>query len=171
LVFFSFVIDAFSRRVVGWQFAGHMRTDLVLDAPRMALAHRRHGADVALIHHSAAAANICPTTTPRPCTITQTRSATARSCIVRAAGDGQRLFDPSFGLGADDGIELVPTRLVEAPDVTHIRYAVTRRPLERASRDLVGPAQPEALRETQAAEVKAAVRRRRRSARSLRRNQ
>ena len=36
VVFFSFVIDAFSRRVVGWQFAGHMRTDLVLDALRMA---------------------------------------------------------------------------------------------------------------------------------------
>jgi putative transposase len=52
LVFFSFVIDAFSRRVVGWQFASHMRTDLVLDALRMALARREEGADVALIHHS-----------------------------------------------------------------------------------------------------------------------
>jgi len=31
VVFFSFVIDVFSRRVVGWQFASHMRTDLVLD--------------------------------------------------------------------------------------------------------------------------------------------
>jgi hypothetical protein len=27
-VFFAFVIDAFSRRVVGWQFAAHLRTDL-----------------------------------------------------------------------------------------------------------------------------------------------
>jgi putative transposase len=52
LVFFSFVIDAFSRRVVGWQFAPHMRTDLVLDALRMALTRRRAGADVELIHHS-----------------------------------------------------------------------------------------------------------------------
>jgi transposase InsO family protein len=52
LVFFSFVIDAFSRRIVGWQFAGHMRTDLVLDALRMALTRRRHGADVELVHHS-----------------------------------------------------------------------------------------------------------------------
>jgi len=51
-VFFSFVIDAYSRRVVGWQFAGHMRTDLVLDALRMALTRREHGADVELIHHS-----------------------------------------------------------------------------------------------------------------------
>lgn len=52
LVFFSFVIDVFSRRVVGWQFASHMRTDLVLDALRMALTRRQHGADVELIHHS-----------------------------------------------------------------------------------------------------------------------
>jgi transposase InsO family protein len=52
VVFFSFVIDAFSRRVVGWQFAGHMRTDLVLDALRMALTRRHAGADLQLIHHS-----------------------------------------------------------------------------------------------------------------------
>jgi putative transposase len=52
LVFFSFVIDAFSRRVVGWQFASHMRTTLVLDALKMALHQRQPGADVALVHHS-----------------------------------------------------------------------------------------------------------------------
>jgi putative transposase len=44
LVFFSFVIDAYSRRIVGWQFASHMRTDLVLDALRMALHQRQPGA-------------------------------------------------------------------------------------------------------------------------------
>jgi putative transposase len=52
VVFFSFVIDAFSRRIVGWQFAAHMRTDLVSDALRMALTRRDAGADVQLIHHS-----------------------------------------------------------------------------------------------------------------------
>ena len=52
LVFFAFVIDAYSRRVVGWQLASHMRTTLVLDALRMALGQRRAGADVALVHHS-----------------------------------------------------------------------------------------------------------------------
>lgn len=51
-LFFAFVIDAFSRRVVGWQLAPHMRTDLVLDALRMALAQREGGADVELVHHS-----------------------------------------------------------------------------------------------------------------------
>jgi hypothetical protein len=58
LVFFSFVIDVYSRQVVGWQLAGHMRTDLVLDALRMALSRRRAGADVELIHHSDAGSQI-----------------------------------------------------------------------------------------------------------------
>jgi len=52
LVFFAFVIDAYSRRIVGWQFAAHMRTTLVLDALRMALHQRSPGADVALIQHT-----------------------------------------------------------------------------------------------------------------------
>ena len=52
VVFFSFVLDAFSRRVIGWQLASHMRTTLVLDALRMALHQRRPGADVQLVHHS-----------------------------------------------------------------------------------------------------------------------
>jgi putative transposase len=52
LVFFAFVIDAYSRRLVGWQFAPHMRTTLVLDALRMALHQRQPGADVALVHHT-----------------------------------------------------------------------------------------------------------------------
>lgn len=52
LVFFAFVLDAFSRMVVGWQLASHMRTTLVLDALRMALSQRAPGADVALVHHS-----------------------------------------------------------------------------------------------------------------------
>jgi putative transposase len=52
VVFFSFVIDVYSRKVVGWQFAGHMRTTLVLDALRMALSTRERVEEVRLIHHS-----------------------------------------------------------------------------------------------------------------------
>lgn len=51
-LFFAFVIDAFSRKIVGWQLAPHMRTDLVLDALRMGLGQRESGADVELVHHS-----------------------------------------------------------------------------------------------------------------------
>jgi transposase InsO family protein len=80
LVFFAFVIDVFSRRIVGWQLAAHMRTTLVLDALRMALGQRSAGADVALVHHSdrgsqpatttasfsRSARSATPTTTPWP---------------------------------------------------------------------------------------------------------
>ena len=51
-VFFSFVLDAYDRSVVGWQFAAHMRTDLVLDALRMALALTERVDEVQLVHHS-----------------------------------------------------------------------------------------------------------------------
>jgi transposase InsO family protein len=51
VVYLAFVIDVYSRRVVGWQLASHMRTDLVLDALRMALGTRQPGADFQLIAH------------------------------------------------------------------------------------------------------------------------
>ena len=50
--YFAFVIDVFSRKVIGWQLASHMRTDLVLDALRMALGQRDHGADFELVAHT-----------------------------------------------------------------------------------------------------------------------
>jgi len=50
-VYVAFVIDAFSRSIVGWQIANHLRTDLALDALEMAL-WRRKGAGAGLIHHS-----------------------------------------------------------------------------------------------------------------------
>jgi putative transposase len=52
VVFFSFVIDCCSRMIVGWQFATHMRTELVADALEMAAAVRGVDADGVLIHHS-----------------------------------------------------------------------------------------------------------------------
>lgn len=43
-------------------------------------------------------------------------------------GDGQRLFEPAdLALAADEGIELVPVRVVDTPGVTHVRYQVTGR--------------------------------------------
>lgn len=53
-VYAAFVIDVFSRMVVGWQVATSLYTDLALDALEMAIWRRRHtGADLAgLTHHS-----------------------------------------------------------------------------------------------------------------------
>jgi len=52
VTYLAFVIDAFSRKVIGWQLASHMRTDLVLDALRMALSQREPGADFQLVAHT-----------------------------------------------------------------------------------------------------------------------
>ena len=52
VVCFAFVLDAYSRMIVGWQLASHMRTDLVRDALKMALHLRGPGAEVELIQHS-----------------------------------------------------------------------------------------------------------------------
>ncbi len=50
-VYAAFVIDAYSRRILGWQISGSLRTDLALDALEMAL--WRRGGDVeGLVHHS-----------------------------------------------------------------------------------------------------------------------
>jgi putative transposase len=53
-VYASFVIDVFSRRVVGWQLSKSLRTDLALDALEMGLwARSRDGHPTSgLIHHS-----------------------------------------------------------------------------------------------------------------------
>ena len=48
-LFVAIVLDVFSRRVVGWAMANHLRTELVLDALNMAL-YRRKPTNV--IHHS-----------------------------------------------------------------------------------------------------------------------
>jgi putative transposase len=52
VTYLAFVLDAFSRKVVGWQLASHIRTDLVLDALRMALGQREPGADFELVAHT-----------------------------------------------------------------------------------------------------------------------
>jgi transposase InsO family protein len=50
-VYVAFVIDVFSRRIVGWRVAASLRTDLALDALEQALHARPHHAD-GLVHHS-----------------------------------------------------------------------------------------------------------------------
>ncbi|MFD7319465.1 IS3 family transposase [Streptomyces sp. NPDC059883] len=48
----AFVLDVYSRMIVGWQLATHMRTDLPLDALEMALWRRGIKKCSGLIHHS-----------------------------------------------------------------------------------------------------------------------
>lgn len=49
-VYVASLLDACSRRIVGWALADHLRTELATEALTMALAHRKP--DAGLIHHS-----------------------------------------------------------------------------------------------------------------------
>jgi putative transposase len=53
-VYVAFILDVFSRMVVGWQASRSLRSDLAIDALEMAIFNRRRaGADLsALVHHS-----------------------------------------------------------------------------------------------------------------------
>lgn len=48
-LFLAVVLDVFSRRVVGWAMASHMRAELVVDALEMAIQNRK---PIGVIHHS-----------------------------------------------------------------------------------------------------------------------
>lgn len=48
-LYLAVVVDAFSRRVVGWSMGNHLRTELVLEALNMAIEQRR---PTSVIHHS-----------------------------------------------------------------------------------------------------------------------
>lgn len=50
-VYVAFVIDVFSRRVVGWRVSNSLRSDLALDALEQAICERAAGDD-RLVHHS-----------------------------------------------------------------------------------------------------------------------
>jgi putative transposase len=49
-VYLAFILDACSRRVVGWSMATHLRSELVVDALQMAIARRKPSPG--LVHHS-----------------------------------------------------------------------------------------------------------------------
>lgn len=49
-LYLAFILDVYSRHVVGWSMATHLRTELVVDALEMAL--WRRNPDVGLIHHT-----------------------------------------------------------------------------------------------------------------------
>ena len=51
-LYVAFVVDVFSRRIVGWRVSSSMLTDFVLDALEQALYARQPERDKSLVHHS-----------------------------------------------------------------------------------------------------------------------
>ena len=51
-VYVAFVIDVFSRRIVGWRVSSSLRSDLALDALEQAICERQEASEEGLVHHS-----------------------------------------------------------------------------------------------------------------------
>ena len=53
-VYAAFIIDVYSRMVVGWQISNSLRSDLAIDALEMAIWNRTRAGQVldGLVHHS-----------------------------------------------------------------------------------------------------------------------
>ena len=64
-LYLAVVIDACSRKVVGWAMADHLRTELMLDAVGMAIFTRNPGPG--LIHHADRGRNTLPTSSAARC--------------------------------------------------------------------------------------------------------
>ncbi len=51
-IYVAFVIDVFSRRIVGWRVSSSLKTDLALDALEQAISEREDARQDRLVHHS-----------------------------------------------------------------------------------------------------------------------
>jgi putative transposase len=65
-VYLGVVVDAFSRRVVGWSIADHMRSELVVDAVQMAVWRRRPPAGQTIAHSDHGSQDNSPRGRSRP---------------------------------------------------------------------------------------------------------
>lgn len=63
-LYVAFVIDVFTRRIVGWRVSSSMRTDFVLDALEQALYARQPARDGSLVSHSDRGRNTSASGTP-----------------------------------------------------------------------------------------------------------
>ena len=63
-VYVAFVIDVFSRRIVGWRVSSSLRSDLALDALVQAICERDEDSLERLVHHSSGACSTCRSATP-----------------------------------------------------------------------------------------------------------
>ena len=126
-MFFSFVIDCYSRMVVGWQFAGHMRTELVQDALDMAVAARQPDPDALLIHHSDRASQY---------TSAQFNDALADHGVAGSLGSTGDAYDNAL---AEIVRRLLQDRADRRPPVAHTQRAGAR---DRRMGRLVQPPTP-----------------------------
>ena len=81
MAYVCFIVDAFSRRIVGWRAASNMRTNMVLDALEMARRSRGARRLVGLVAHSEAGSQLRPCGSPNASTRSAPGPASAPSPI------------------------------------------------------------------------------------------
>jgi putative transposase len=122
MVYVAFVIDAYSRRILGWRAATTMRTALVLDALEQALwTRRRDGStDLAgLIHHTDAGSQYTSIA------FTERLAAAGVSASVGTVGDAydNALAESVIGLFKTELIKPAgPWRTVEQVEIATLNY-------------------------------------------------
>jgi hypothetical protein len=114
MAYVCFIVDAFSRRIVGWRVASNMRTEMVLDALEMARRSRGGRRLVGLITHSDAGSQ----PSSRPCA---SPSASTRSAPGPASAPWRT-------------VSTTPWRNDERPLQGRVRLRARRRRLERRRR-------------------------------------
>jgi putative transposase len=138
MVYVAFVIDAYSRRILGWRAATSMRTDLVLDALEQAVwARSRHGHDdlSGLVAHSDAGSQY------RSIAYTERLAAAGAAPSVGSVGDAydNALAESTIGLFKTELIKpRGPWRTVEQVEIATLEYVdwFNHRRLHSAAADL-----------------------------------
>jgi putative transposase len=138
MVYVAFVIDAYSRRILGWRAARTMRTELVLDALEQAVwARARQGrADLSgLVAHSDAGSQY------RSIAYTERLAAAGAAPSVGSVGDAydNALAESTIGLFKTELINpRAPWRTVEQVEIATLEYVdwFNHRRLHSAAADL-----------------------------------
>ena len=122
-LYLAAVQDAYSRQIVGWSMATHMRSTLVVDALRMALGRRRPGPG--LVHHSDQAASPDSTGPRKQCVREMNLGAAGDGCTgVRRGGSGgvarlsSRRLARRAGRSGDSRVRAVRAPVVGAVGLT-----------------------------------------------------
>lgn len=101
-VYLAFVLDCYSRMIVGWQLASHLRTDLVMDALEMANGLRRPDGDLIAHTDRLNSGNIRASPTPTASTSWAPHPRSARKAMrttTRWPKPGSRPSRPSSSNG------------------------------------------------------------------------
>ena len=121
MVYVAFVIDAYSRRILGWRAARSMKTELVLDALEQALwTRQRHGGRLdGLVHHTDAGSQYTSIA------FTERLAAAGVSASVGTVGDAydNALAESVIGLFKRELIKpRAPWRTVEQVELATLEY-------------------------------------------------